>query len=104
MIHMIEGYVNALVTRFLASAVVLPSTTDPAQRAETINLLTFSALKGTDEVREEESVVDRQGRLKDFRSFVSKLVETDTAIWEAARDQRAGPISNENQNSACLGI
>jgi len=52
----IEGFLKAIAIRALASAAVLPSTLDPAQRAETINLLTFTALKADDEEKEQRNI------------------------------------------------
>lgn len=106
----VQGFFNALITRALASAVVLPSTVDPAQRAGTINLLTFTALKSNDEKREAESIFDSAGALKDFRFVVSKLVQQDEvnqvraniATGDPRRD--VAPDPKESGSPPCLGI
>lgn len=109
----VQGFFNALVTRLMtsaASADPLSRSLDPAQRARTINLLTFTALKSDDEIREEQNVFDKFGSLKDFRGTVSKLVRQDEIIQVAAnlatkdprRDIPADP--KDSGSPPCLGI
>jgi len=109
----VQGFVNAFVTRFLASgasADPLGRNLDPARRGRTINLLTFTALKSDAERREEQNLFDKTGALKNFRSTLVQMVKNDEAIQVeknlARGDPRIGiPPGSENQSSSpSLGI